>query len=105
MEGISAFGNIAFQFLGNWLGLPVAVNNSGLFGAFYDTVRSGYLEIVEGRQKITYYPSKRDQGLVIDVGYVQDASDAPMNNPYILSVGTEDNVATVPASGRYVSRC
>jgi len=45
----SVFTNMAFAFLGSWIGVP-----AGVTAAAYDTVKSGIMKLIPGsRQKIT----------------------------------------------------
>ena len=52
---------MVFNLFGNYVGVPIS-NNTGV----YDVVKAGIIELLGGgrRQKIVYYPSKRDEAIV-----------------------------------------
>ena len=59
---------------------------------WYDSIREFVLDMTVGTQsKQTYYPSKRDQGLVIDTRVAQGFEEKPQSNPYMcLLTGTPE---------------
>ena len=74
--------SLAFAFFGSWVGVPV-----GVTAAAADIVKSGLIELLpNSRQKITYYPSKRDEGIVWDTQQVENNSEDPTVNPAVFQI-------------------
>ena len=78
---------MSVQFIGNWLGLPVSVLPSTNFGTFFDVVKEFILDLSTGnRTKATYYPSARDEGLVIDVKNIEKPPGQAQMIPLICNI-------------------
>ena len=78
--------DIAFSFLGNWLGWSFPGATQVISGAA-DLVKAGILELTgPGRQKVTYYVSKRDQSIIWDTAVLEAGDSTPQKNPFIVTV-------------------